>query len=697
MNPESSVTPSSSDVASAEVSLAPHRRGERQPAQVWVRGISYPGEVIVADSWEPAWGDPLEGRRMFRVVLLTRAQAARRLSRAEIRDGRIAVAVPEGDPVASAGALARQASELRETSARYAVSGDPQLSSLGRALRERTTAVDRGLASRLREGWSHGNIIWGIAGSRPPIDRGTAFFSDDPKTWIDAMACALLLRHYEKTLAPVDRIDEQLLSEDLARAWDWCVRSGTRVGAPRSVFALGLAAHEGSRELDVGGCQPLAAIDAALSLGGGTVGGTQLRRILVHDGGIPPDVAAVYVAAHVAARDSEVRLRHPTADEPGAVPAVPRLIRDDLERHRWSPQLLEGITELRSAVTSDWDSALPYLRLILPNARPAVAGGPVTQAAAFVEELEALQSRFVITMAVMDRLERTLGESGRTKNDDSERLFTVLASGSWREFFTRARAEFGNVARLEDSLELIKRSRRAGEDALEIELCVRYLDEAQFARGDTELKVTARSLRSQIDLGELIENAELWPPIVESFERWRADYRHAYLEEHAHRQELDSAVLKRIERTERQVRALVGFARIPELGPPPANQLIERWREVSETVSPCACSPDEIPLAGRPYCEACRMLPGSTPTYSDVEAVMAEVERQLAEYNSRLSSVAVRELLSGQRPEEVEKLLKLNDAADLSALAGVLDGEVIDFLRQFLRGSETRTPAGDDS
>ena len=126
-----------------------------------------------------------------------------------------------------------------------------------------------------------------------------------------------------------------------------------------------------------------------------------------------------------------------------------------------------------------------------------------------MDELETLQSRFVITSAVLDRLERTLGRSNGTLKVDSESLTGVLSASSWREFFGRAREEFGSVARLQEALELMKRSRRAGENSVEIELCVRYLDEAQFTPGHGDLKMTARTLRFQIDLGELIRNAEL--------------------------------------------------------------------------------------------------------------------------------------------------------------------------------------------
>jgi hypothetical protein len=240
------------------------------------------------------------------------------------------------------------------------------------------------------------------------------------------------------------------------------------------------------------------------------------------------------------------------------------------------------------------------------------------------------------------------------------------------------------------------RSRRAGEDALEIELCARYLDEAAFSAGDSDLEIGARSLRSRIDLGELVANERLWPPLVEEFERWRARYRRAYLDAHRDRRASDMQMAGRMERAGPSVSAIESFAAISELGPPPASEIATRWEELSGTITPCSRTPEVISLGERPYCEECRMMPGSAPAHADVEAVMAEVETAIRHYNTRLSSVAVQEVLLGRREAEISRLLQLNDAADLSALADILDADVVGFLQDFLRGSGQTTAASDE-
>ncbi len=675
------------------VSLAPELRGTPQPATVLVRGLTYPGEAIVAEAWDSEWGQPLSAASMFRVVLLTNQQLVHRSS---IADPRIAVAIPTASGARSIRSADQAASDIRETRARYSLSGDPTLSSLGAALRDRGERVEQEIAVAGRATWARGVLVPGIGDTEPRLPPAAVFEGDDPARWVAAIAGELLEGAYRTGLVPAGRSTSPLEPSDFEAAWRWISASAPRPPAPYGAFALGVADAEGARAIDEASCAAITALDAELAAGDGVLSGARMLEVLVHGGGAPPEAASIYLAAHVAARDSELRLAPESQADPDASPGWTRLIRDSLERRPWRPSLVFAVEDIRSAVSVEWDTALGYLWLVLDSAHlTADGGGPDVQGRAFMEQLEALQSRFVITLAVLERLERTLGETGRTVNVESERLYTVVSSGSWEEFFTRARAEFGSVFRLSSNLDLMARSRRAGEDALEIELCARYLDEAAFGAGDSDLEIGARSLRSRIDLGELVENERLWPPLVEEFERWRARYRRAYLDAHRERRASDTQMAGRMERAALSVGAIESFAAISELGPLPVSDIAARWEELAGTITPCSRTPEVISLGERPYCEECRMMPGSAPAYSDVEAVMAEAEAALRHYNTRLSSAAVQEVLLGRREAEVGRLLRLNDAADLSALADILDADVVGFLRDFLRGSGQTAAAAD--
>jgi hypothetical protein len=69
--------------------------GRPQPVIAMIGGFDYPGEVVVADTWQSEFGEQLSGVTMFRLVLL---QSQLSPSPREISDTRIIVAVQASDP-----------------------------------------------------------------------------------------------------------------------------------------------------------------------------------------------------------------------------------------------------------------------------------------------------------------------------------------------------------------------------------------------------------------------------------------------------------------------------------------------------------------------------------------------------------------------------------------------------------------------
>jgi hypothetical protein len=137
-----------------------------------------------------------------------------------------------------------------------------------------------------------------------------------------------------------------------------------------------------------------------------------------------------------------------------------------------------------------------------------------------------------------------------------------------------------------------------------------------------------------------------------------------------------------------QIAAIEGFAHLPELGPPQNRDLTQRYEELALGLEPCARLEHDLSLVSHPYCEGCGMTLSSPTERGDIDEFLFELESVLRSYNRRLSSVAIRETLAGRQPERLGRLLKLRDAADLSALSDHLGSDVIDFLHEFLAESD---------
>ena len=678
------------------VSFASEDRGRAQPVSVTVRGVEYPGEVVIVNRWEAGSGAPLTASAMFRVVLLDSPNAPQR---SDVRDARVGVAshapmarrsvqgVAESRAAYHAGGMQEESLEaevtsMREARRRFLTGSDQGLRRLAYAISDQERRAQQDLARGALARWS--GAVWTFsdtglpAGGVKSAPQGVPFIGDDPVAWLEAAAVVLL--GHAGTLAEVSQ-DGPLDGRRQTALWD-------DISDGRVTQAL--AAIE-TRFPSLQDTSTLSELDRLLEKGRGEVFQTALRQRLVHELGIPPALAGLCIAAHIEERDSEIVMATPKAEEWAGNPAPdpPRLIRDQLQSSRYMHDLLDRVGSMRVDVTGDWDSALQYVRVVMRGARTARAGGGAeADEAAVVRTLEEAEGRLTLSFSVLERLEKRLGETARTVNVDTGKLFTVLAARSWQDYFRRARGEFGSVERLRKTFDSARKMGRAGEDALDIERAAAYLAEADFGRADQHIAVEAEVLRSRISLPAFLKSPELWPPVNQHFEMWRRRYARTYAQFHAERRAAARVLRGRVDDYSRKLTTAIRFASIPELGPGPDASLAPRWKELSARVREC---PEDGPaLAAKPYCEECGARMGAPVDAPELEKAMSEIDAALYLCNAKLSSAAVQKILSGERREDIEKLLKLTAAGDMSPLAGVLTGDVLEFLKQFMRS----IPAG---
>jgi hypothetical protein len=200
----------------------------------------------------------------------------------------------------------------------------------------------------------------------------------------------------------------------------------------------------------------------------------------------------------------------------------------------------------------------------------------------------------------------------------------------------------------------------------------------------------ARALRARFSAGLPNDSDGLWPSLNFDFDRWRSDYRRAYIAMHAKRRAQDEERQERMSRAIVQLAAVEGFSQLEELGPPQGVDLKTRYEELALGLVPCARLEYDMSLIIQPCCDTCGMSLSSPQERQDIDGFLFELESVLRSYNRRLSSVAVRETLDNRQSDRLATLIKLREAADLSALSNHLGGDVIDFLQEFLAASNSQ-------
>jgi hypothetical protein len=414
------------------------------------------------------------------------------------------------------------------------------------------------------------------------------------------------------------------------------------------------------------------------------ISGKELSESLVHQHGMTPDVAFQAVTAVVMQTDAELEW------SPGCE-VFPIVTKASLGLVEWEAGLLFRIKALRSHPTESWDAALPFIRVIYGDAVGEDESPIAAQAIALKNALTTLQIRLTLTSAVQERLAAATGGVFAPDVEALTLLARLASATSWQDFLGIARTEVDHVSELTEALSRFEKMRRLAAHALDIEWVLRYLVEAEASLLESASLVAARSLVSRVDAEALIERPALWLAIMGSFDQWRTDYRRSYLQAHSARQLQERKLGSMVDSTGHDVTTTRSYSRFIELPDIQLLELLTRWEQVSRTASPCDAEPEALTLIRSPFCRQCRMQMSSAADCSELEIVSAEITSVLERFTEKLSALAVDDVLTDRRTNEIERLLKLRGVADLSALDGVLGARLSEFLSGYLsRGSDSK-------
>ena len=247
--------------------------------------------------------------------------------------------------------------------------------------------------------------------------------------------------------------------------------------------------------------------------------------------------------------------------------------------------------------------------------------------------------------------------------DDLEAL--CRASG-YEQFWTEARDRFHEPSGLDRALRRYQQMQRLTPLTPAIVDAATYLRAMTFGPEHDELSLERDAVIARLDTEALVDNASLWSGIEEGVSRLRARYAAAYALHHG-RHHLEAAGLRH------------------RLDEPLGSDLQQSFDGVSASITECAVRKDELSLDAAPVCSVCLLGMTDEAPHRDAEKVIGAVEDAFREYNRRLGSEGVRQVLADAGRDQLAKVIGLVHVADPSALANVLDDDVVDFLRGFMK------------
>ena len=657
--------------------------GRSQTWTVQHRGLEYRGEVIVAEAVDPDWTLPLEGAVGFRIVLYT---VPRRISGQSIQDPCIAMAVPRRSLTQVWQTLGTEIQYIHETRQRYSTARDVDALTMRQSMEDREASVRGEMARQYAQAYSQGRIY---SHPRVRVRSRDIFAQDTPESWVEGLAAAVLEQAYPSL--PLDHGDfpYTLTSEGIADLYRGLFQGDTDAAGVVRAFgpALGLTRREDPELFDAGRCPVFDIMQSELDSRNGELPARDMIGALTSSHGLTAALALLYVIAFVRQLRAEIELGpdHRVQERRGAPFVGDRVTWDMVPEVAFSETMAESFAAIRLRPSPTWRTGLPYAKLLLEaSAVDQDIASTSEQESLLLEVLGRMAPKISKARDELHAIEATLGGVPSGAAESLEGLHDLCAVSDHRELYIAAQERFRGPAGLAHALDLYKRVLELSDLTPAILSVKVYLDRMKFGRDQQELSLERDSVVARIEPVSLLDEPALWSSVEEGFLRLRARFANAYVPHHARYHQDAAQLANRLEVLRPQVKALARFNQMRELGEPVGGEVHQIFRDVSGALKTCTLDENELSLEAAPQCPGCLLTLEEHVPHRAAEGLIGSAETALREYNRRLGSHSVRQVLAQPSKEQLDRYIDLLRVADASALANVMDDDVMEFLRQFL-------------
>jgi hypothetical protein len=628
------------------------------------RGIEYNGEAILASSWRAELGRKIEVEDIhFRIVTLTHPQP---IPLEELQEPRLAVCLP---------AVPRQ--RLGEQRAAYLTKGEEA----------------RAIPEMVMEFYAEGSIV---CQNPLPIAAEEVFSAPDIMASLNLIASTLLATVYPTLSIDTSALKRPLTAEDIGLVFDGFFSPQEKPEAKKALedfaIALGLAQAHNPYKFAPQGCPLFPIIISELERHSGNLLITKLYQGLKTQGLTNP-LITLYLLCLVRYGEPAVELQ--LKPQHGLVLRSRKRFPHDkltppyVAELRWSGELWRNWESLRYSPEPLWNVALPYAQ-------------EIEQALRAISETEELRGQG-------DLLLRKLKELGRIRNTLEtmatawettpqgevlaavERLSHLGQCKGYRDFYQIVHEEYKAPSALTEDMSLYQRLSQLAQSTPEILRVKAYLEKLELRESDDELIMDRLSILEQLNLSNLLSAPHLWFSIEALFRWFRQRYDAIYQAHHYSCNQEFASLYSSLLESEAKLEALQKLNSIAELGPPLAEGLQKEYQPLLIKVKPCPVTGRKVSLEEQPICPHCGLSLRAIAPKDEVEHFLSLLEQALREQQHRLSTKAIRQILSQSKEHRMDRFVKILQTSDLSSLVNVLDDELVDFLRHLLSEAQTIT------
>ncbi|MEE8369989.1 MAG: hypothetical protein V3S00_04385 [Dehalococcoidia bacterium] len=266
-----------------------------------------------------------------------------------------------------------------------------------------------------------------------------------------------------------------------------------------------------------------------------------------------------------------------------------------------------------------------------------------------------------------------------------DRLSQLAASEEGELFLALAHRLYPRVHALSEDVYLLRALHERPAEALEVLAMRAFTREAAVPPTDHDLALDKEIATEQLQFASLIPEPQRLNPARAALDHFRRSYRKRYTAHHRSYWTEVARLRGQLVESRVYVEALTNLNTLTELGPPVGVGTLSTYRELLDSAPTCELIVGvEEELSDAAVCPACSLRLDQEPPATRTAEVLQRIKRAIERQMTRLSSVAVRQVLEKSGDARVERFLKVIQAAQLASLAEVLDKELVGYLRRFL-------------
>src|SRR5215831_7194463 len=358
----------------------------------------------------------------------------------------------------------------------------------------------------------------------------------------------------------------------------------------------------------------------------------------------------------------------------------------------WNARLDRALlgSRLVESLHKGWNEVLPYARILDPNLKPA----------ATPDEEQARNESLLATLAQLQKespeVEKSLVElAGVLSGAMPPGLKEILAryrglatTTSYQEFDAAVRESYPDKDAFAVAHAQYDKACKVRDRAFHVSQMADYLHKA--CAPDEAIEFERTNLLNMLGFESMLHDPSLIGAREENFTRWKTSYIHAYRKAHRAHYEAVADLAAKLETLRPKAGALTRMNGILELGPPLATTaaVAADLQALEKALWVCPDAAEAAVAAQDALCPRCQWHPDTQLPAEALSRLTALVSQGLADRFQRFKDAAIAAILKKAAAEKKKpglgELLDIIQIADADRLAGVLNDDLVTFLRQIL-------------